>query len=95
MRYQYWSWSFPQVISSSAYNVDVAMAARRQCFEGADTFLNSTDRGQDYAAGDLWGCVGLWYAGRWYTDSAKEYIAAVQQYYNDKIWLQSDFINFR
>ena len=64
------------------------------CFEGGEQWLNTAERGQDYAPGDLWGCVGTWFAGRWYTQPAKDYIAAVQAYVDKKIWQTDDFVNF-
>jgi autotransporter family porin len=80
--------------SSTAYNVDVSLAARRNCFEGNETWLNTVDRGRDYAAGDLWGCVGMWFSGRWYTQPAVDYIAAVQDWLNQRIWETPDFLGY-
>ena len=54
-------------VASSAYNLDVTYGIWRSCFEGTETWLNDVEHGQPYAAGDLWGCVGRWFAGRWYT----------------------------
>ena len=42
-------------------------------------WLNSVERGREYRAGDLWGSVGAWYAGRWWTDPAKQYIDTAGQ----------------
>ena len=49
--------------TSTAFNLDAALAARRSCFEGHETWLNTVERGREYAAGDLWGCVGMWFSG--------------------------------
>ena len=49
---------------------------------------------QQYAPGDLWGCVGAWFSGRWYTQDAKGYIAAVQDNLKRKVWQTGDFIKF-
>jgi autotransporter family porin len=95
VRYPYWGWAFPAAGTSSAYNLDVALAGRRNCFEGNDAWLNTADRGKDYAAGDIWGCVGTWFSGRWYTADSNTYIAAVQDYLDERVWEQSDFINYR
>jgi len=65
------------------------------CFEGNETWLNTTDRGQDYTAGDIWGCIGTWFSGRWYTQPAKDYISAVQDLLKQRVWQTSDFINFK
>lgn len=91
IRYPYWQPAFPSAIASSAYNLDYSLAARRNCFEGNEGWLNNYERGRDYAGGDLWGCMGLWFSGRWYAGGAVEYIAAVQQYLADRVWESGDF----
>jgi hypothetical protein len=95
VRYPYWGWAFPSAITSTAYNLDAALAARRRCFEGYETWLNQFERGRNYAAGDLWGCVGLWFSGRWYTPESTSYIAEVQSYLSQRIWTTKPFIDFR
>ena len=70
-------------------------ASWRACFEGQYGWLNDVEHTGTYAAGDAWGCVGVWFAGRWKTDPANTYIQAVQDYYNQKIWETSGFINYR
>ncbi len=94
VRQPYWGWAFNDgngdAKSSTAYNVDAALAARRNCFEGNETWLGGT-----YKAGDIWGCVGLWFSGRWYDAPAETYIKAVQDYLSQKVWLTSDFVNYR
>jgi len=99
VREPYVGWAFNggvgDAMSSSAYNLDAALAARRNCFEGHEPWLNTVERGRDYAAGDLWGCVGMWFSGRWYTQPSVDYIAAVQDYLDRRIWTTSDFVRFR
>jgi autotransporter family porin len=94
VRQPYWGWAFNNGVgdakTSTAYNLDAALAARRNCFEGNETWLGGT-----YAKGDLWGCVGLWFSGRWYDAGAQQYITAVKDYLNQRIWQTPDFINFR
>ena len=90
-RYQYMTPSFPMAADSTAYNLDVSFAARRSCFEGNEPWLNDYERGAEYAAGDLWGCVGMWFTGRWHTPDGDEYASAVQQYLSDRIWETDDF----
>ena len=92
LRYPYIPVAFPTAVTSTAYNLDYALAERRWCFEGNLTWLNTVDRGRDYAAGDLWGCIGTWFSGRWYTQASNDYVAAVQQYLAQKIWLTPNFI---
>lgn len=71
---------------STAFNVDYLAAVIRQYYEGCAPWLNDVDRGATYAAGDLWGAVGTWYAGRWHTADAEWYITKVKQYLGDRIW---------
>ncbi len=90
MREPYWGWAFPHSATSSAYNMDAALSARRKCFEGAETWL-----GGSYGPGDLWGCMGLWFSGRWHDAPAEEYIGLLQGYLNQRIWETPEFINFQ
>ncbi len=83
--------TWPEAADSTAYNVDYTYAIWRSCFEGDLTWLNTTDRGAEYAAGDAWGCVGVWFAGRWRTPPAEEYIAAVRANRDDRIWETKSF----
>jgi hypothetical protein len=76
---------------SSAYNVDYTYAVFRSCYEGNEGWLNTVERGATYAAGDLWGCVGVWFSGRWHTPAAEGYIARVQDYLNQRIWTTPGF----
>ena len=91
VRIPYWGWAFNNgngdAKTSSAFNMDVALAARRNCFEGNDTWL-----GSPYAAGDLWGCVGMWFSGRWHDAPAEQYIADVKSYLSQRIWTTSGFL---
>jgi hypothetical protein len=93
-RYPYFMATITDAMRSTAYEADITYAVWRTCFEGGEQWLNTAERGQDYAAGDLWGCVGAWFAGRWYTPPAKDYIAAVQDYVDKKIWQTDDFVNY-
>ena len=87
--------SFPGVERSSAMNLDVTYAIWRACYEGRETWLNDVERGRQYGAGDVWGCVGRWFSGRWYTQASNEYVGAVQDYLNRRIWTDPGFVNFR
>jgi hypothetical protein len=90
-RYPYEPASWPGIGDSTAMNADTAYAIWRSCYDGYETWLNTVPRGQQYAKGDLWGCVGRWFAGRWHTAPAQQYIARVQQYLTERIWLTKDF----
>ena len=41
-------------------------------------WLNDVERGEQYKPGDLYGSLGAWFAGRWHTPGANEYIARVK-----------------
>ena len=79
---------------SSAYNVDYTYAGWRDCFEGRLTWLNTVERGREYSAGDLWGCVGVWFSGRWYTAAAVSYIDLVQSDLNQRVWTTPNFLSY-
>jgi hypothetical protein len=93
VRYPYWSNGFNQVEKSTAYNTDYAYAAWRSCYEGQETWLNTVDRVGTYGPGDAWGCVGVWFAGRWHTAAADSYINNVKNTKQQRIWKQPSFIN--
>jgi hypothetical protein len=82
--------------SSSAYNLDYTYASWRACYEGVYTWLNTVERGATYGPGDLWGCVGVWFSGRWYlNDDAylNQTGDSVRWHYNNKTWTTPGFIN--
>ena len=86
---------FPNAQRSTAFNIDLYLATWRDCYEGKDTWLNTVERGRQYGAGDAWGCIGKWFSGRWYTGPSTQYIAAVQDYLNRRIWTDGGFVNWR
>ncbi|MBA2575190.1 MAG: hypothetical protein H0V05_00860 [Euzebyaceae bacterium] len=73
---------------STAFNVDYALAVRRGCFEGYETWLG--DYG-DYRAGDEWGCIGRWYSGRWHDADGDGYISRRRADLADRAWEQPGF----
>jgi flagellum-specific peptidoglycan hydrolase FlgJ len=82
--------------NSTAYNLDYTYASWRACYEGVYTWLNTVEHNGTYAAGDVWGCVGLWFSGRWYvnTDAYLNQTGdSVHWHYTNKTWLTSAFIN--
>ena len=90
-RYPFEKSSWPGIGRSTAMNADTAYAIWRSCFDGYETWLNTVPHGRQYHAGDLWGCVGRWFAGRWHTAPAQQYIGKVRQYLRERIWQQPDF----
>jgi hypothetical protein len=75
--------TFPFNRDSTAFAVDYLGSQLRGCFEGWETWLAR--------AGDLWGCVGAWYAGDWHSSDADGYIGRVRGELNGYTWLQADW----
>jgi hypothetical protein len=82
--------TFPFNRNSTAFALDYLSSFLRGCYEGWVRWLDNTGHGR-YAAGDLWGCVGAWYAGAWKTPSAKTYISLVRGDLDNRTWLEPDF----
>jgi hypothetical protein len=90
-RYPYETSSWPGIERSTAMSADVAYAIWRSCYDGYETWLNTVTHVGTYRAGDVWGCVGRWSAGRWHTPAAQQYIAKVKLYLRERIWTNPDF----
>ena len=90
-RYPYEQSAWPGIAYSTAMNADVAYAIRRTCFEGYERWLNTVERGREYAAGDAWGCIGRWFSGRWHTPASEEYVGRVRGYLDQRIWETQGF----
>lgn len=90
-RYPYEISSWPGIATSTAMNVDTAYAIWRACYDGYELWLNDVERGAQYQAGDVWGCIGRWYAGRWQTKAAQMYASRVQADLNRRVWELRDF----
>jgi hypothetical protein len=86
--------TFPFARDSTAFAFDYVASQLRGCFQGWEYWLKNTGT-KDYAAGDIWGCVGAWYAGAWHTTAADAYIARVQEAMNTFPWLSLDWPNNR
>lgn len=90
VKYIYNKSAWPGIYDSTAFNVDVAYARWRACYEGYETWLNGSGPTK-YVAGDAWGCVGRWYAGAWRTQPALDYITKVKDIINRRAWEAPDF----
>jgi hypothetical protein len=90
-RYPFEKSSWPGIGRSTAMNADTAYAIWRSCYDGYEIWLNNVPHHGTYHRGDLWGCVGRWFAGRWHTPPAQQYIAKVRKYLRERIWLTRDF----
>lgn len=79
----------PASYKSTAWNVDYALASTRMCYEGYLTWAE--EFWPNYTKGDLWGCVGMWYSGKWYNATANTYIDGVKDALRERPWAESDF----
>jgi hypothetical protein len=83
--------AWPGIRRSTAMNADAAYAIWRSCYDGYEVWLNNQPRGRPYHAGDVWGCVGRWFAGTWHTPAAAGYIRRVGELLRERIWTQPGF----
>jgi hypothetical protein len=81
-----WAGTYPLAMSSTAFNADYYGRAFRSCFDGRESWL-----GGSYHAGDLWGCVGLWYSGGFHDDGAESYVRLVKNWLVQRRWAQPGF----
>lgn len=80
--------TFPFNRDSTAFALDYAASHLRGCMEGWIVWLSNRD---GFRRGDVWGCVGVWYAGDWKIPAARDYTARVKSLMDDRIWLQPSF----
>ncbi len=77
--------------ASTAFNADYYGAIIRAYYDGKMPWLNDVERGEQYQAGDLDGSLGAWFAGRWHTEPANEYIQRVKDARKQRTWRSEDF----
>ena len=80
--------TFPFSRNSTAFAVDYIGSYLRGCYEGWEHWLRSVG---NYAAGDIWGCVGSWFSGDWHDSGAESYLSRVRSSLTRHVWLQSDW----
>jgi hypothetical protein len=80
--------TFPFNRNSTAFAVDYIGSYLRGCLEGWIHWLREEG---DYAAGDIWGCVGSWYSGDWHSSGAESYNNRVRADLNRHTWLARDW----
>ncbi|MDP9347074.1 MAG: hypothetical protein M3P44_15450 [Actinomycetota bacterium] len=76
-----WPGTHPLARDSTAFNADYYGRAFRSCYDGRERWL-----GDPYAAGDAWGCVGLWFSGGWHDAGAEAYVRAVRGSLEARTW---------
>ncbi|HEU0002342.1 MAG TPA: hypothetical protein VFQ36_15670 [Ktedonobacteraceae bacterium] len=94
IKYTYFKSEWPMSQQDTAFNADFVYGWLRNCYEGwADYLYQQTPSPgyPSYHAGDIWGCLGFWFSGSWYTSGAINYINIIKQDYQQKPWLQSGF----
>ena len=77
--------TFPFNRDSTAFALDYLGAFLRGCQEGWARWLGA--RGSSYSSGDIWGCVGAWYAGSWWSPDARHYVGLVRSAARQRPWL--------
>jgi hypothetical protein len=74
-----WVSVFPMIKGSTAFNLDFYASKLRGCYDGAVNWWV-------YPAGDIWGCVGWWFAGNWHSASGDNYAAQVRAHLANRPW---------
>jgi hypothetical protein len=90
IKYFYNQTAWPMIRDDTAFNVEYAYGHIRNCFEGRVTYLKEFPPVKGYSAyhaGDIWGCLGVWYSGRWYDQHAIKYINEARTILAKKLWL--------
>jgi hypothetical protein len=90
-RYPFEHGAWPAIATSTAMNADTAYAIWRSCYDGYETWLNTVLHTGTYTAGNVWGCVGRWDAGRWFSPQAVSYIGRVKNDLRRRVWTQPGF----
>ena len=84
--------TYPMSKDATAFNVDYWAGMIRHYFEGCAGWMKDyCFNGTTYAAGDMWGSIGAWYAGNWHSDAANWYIDEVKKHVNNRTWATSGF----
>lgn len=83
--------SFPMGANSTAFVADYFGATMRHYYEGEANWFNTVERPWDYGPGDMWGSIGAWYAGRWYTDAATWYMDRIWSAVMERAWERQGF----
>jgi hypothetical protein len=92
IRAPYHPGTYPLSALSTAFNADYYAMWIRYYYDGCAAWMNSQpDRTRDYAAGDIWGSVGAWFAGDWWPKWAQSYIKDVQGHLAKRTWAQPGF----
>jgi hypothetical protein len=94
IKYTYFKTEWPMSRQDTAFNAEFVYGWIRNCYEGWANYLYGLTPSPGYPsyhAGDIWGCLGFWFSGGWYTSGAINYINITMQYYQQKPWLHGGF----
>ena len=94
IKWYYFQGAWPMSRDDTAFSAEYMYGMIRACYEGWTTYLEQgtpLPGYPHYAAGDLWGCIGRWYSGWWYTQGAVDYIAKVKAALAQEVWLSPNF----
>ncbi len=76
---------------STAFNADYVIGWWRACYEGYWTWIEQPQPGSGYGPGDALGCLGMWWSGRWYDDTAREFLGRLEAARMERKWLEGTF----
>jgi hypothetical protein len=94
VKYRYNQSAWPMSRDDTAFSLDYAAALMRACYEGWTDYLyaySSANGYGTYHAGDMLGCMGVWFSGNWHDDNAISYINLVNQHFANQEWTQGNF----
>lgn len=94
IKYIYFQSAWPMSRNDTAFSAEYVYGMLRACYEGWTTYLKDSQPlpgYQPYHAGDMWGCLGRWFSGEWYSQGAIDYIQKVKDTLAEKTWLQAGF----
>lgn len=83
--------SHPLSQVSTAFNADFYGAQIRFVYDGLNRWFMDVPHGKVYVAGDIWGSVGSWFAGAWWTAPSIWYIDIVKGHVASQRWTWGDF----
>lgn len=94
IKYEFFKSAWPMSRDDTAFSAEYVYGMLRACYEGWTTYLSDTTPlpgYQPYHAGDIWGCLGRWFSGDWYSQASLDYIQRVKDALAEKTWLQDGF----
>ena len=77
-----------------AQREEVWVGSIKRGFPQEGAFVMITRDAHHRLGADLWGCLGVWYSGRWYTDAAVGYMNLVQSDLAQRVWTTPNFLSY-